>query len=107
MKKASLFCLLLTLASLAAAVEFTRIEDVVYARKFGTALTLDVFQPEKQNGCGIIFMVSGGFFSSHEAINPALYQPFLERGYTVFAVVDRKSTRLNSSHVSESRMPSY
>ena len=64
MKKAFLFCFLLALTSLAAAAEFTRIEDVVYARKFGTALTLDVFQPEKQNGCGIIFMVSGGFFSS-------------------------------------------
>ena len=101
MKKASLFCLLLTLASLAAAVEFTRIEDVVYARKFGTALTLDVFQPEKQNGCGIIFMVSGGFFSSHEAINPALYQPFLERGYTVFAVVHGSQPRFIIPEIEE------
>src|SRR3712207_7907813 len=62
------------------------------------------------------------FFSAHEAINPAAARPFLDRGYTVFAVVhgsqpryqvpeiiqdmnravrfirDRKSTRLNSSH---------
>lgn len=66
---------------------FKRTEDVVYGRKFGTALTLDVIQPEKPNGCGILFMVSGGFFSSHEAINPVSYQPFLERGYTVFAIV--------------------
>jgi len=66
---------------------FTRSEDVIYGRKSGTALTLDVFQSDKPNGFGILFMVSGGFFSSHEAINPKSYQPFLERGYTVFAVV--------------------
>src|SRR3989442_947277 len=45
-------------------LEFKRTEDVLYGRKFGTALTLDVFQPPKPNGFGIIFMVSGGFFSS-------------------------------------------
>jgi acetyl esterase/lipase len=67
--------------------DFKRTEDVIYARKFGTALTLDVFQPAKPNGCGILFMVSGGFFSSHEAINPKSYAPFLDRGYIMFAVV--------------------
>ena len=66
---------------------FKRTEDVIYGRKFGTALTLDVFQPPKPNGCAILFMVSGGFFSSHEAINAKSYAPFLDRGYTVFAVV--------------------
>ena len=66
---------------------FTRIEDVIYGRKFGTALTLDVFQPAKPNGAGVVFMVSGGWFSSHEAINPGWCRPFLDRGYTVFAVV--------------------
>src|SRR5438046_7632101 len=64
-----------------------RIEDVIYGRKFGTALTLDVFQPDQPNGCGILFMVSGGFFSSHDGINPGFYRALLERGYTVFAVV--------------------
>ncbi len=66
---------------------FTRIEDVIYGRKSGTALTLDVFQPAKPNGFGIVLMVSGGWFSSHEAINPANFQPLLNRGYAVFAVV--------------------
>src|SRR6185312_12255395 len=36
---------------------FKRTEDVIYGRKFGTALTLDVFQPPKPNGCAILFMV--------------------------------------------------
>ena len=69
------------------ALPFTRVEDVIYGRKSGTALTLDVLQPAKPNGFGIVMMVSGGWFSSHEAINPAMFQPLLSRGYTVFAVV--------------------
>ena len=67
--------------------DYQRTEDVVYGRKFGTALTLDVFQPARTNGAGLLFLVSGGFFSSHEAINPGMLKPFLDRGYTVFAVV--------------------
>jgi acetyl esterase/lipase len=62
-------------------------KDVIYGRKFGTALTMDVFQPAKPNGYGILFMVSGGWFSSHEAINGSFLTAFLDRGYTVFAVV--------------------
>lgn len=65
---------------------FTRTEDVVYGRKFGVALTLDVIQPAKSNGYGIIFMVSGGWVSNHDSINPKTYAAFLDRGYTVFAV---------------------
>jgi acetyl esterase/lipase len=67
---------------------FTRQEDVIYGRKFGTALTMDVFSPKpKTNGLGVIFVVSGGWFSAHEAINTGTVQEFLNRGYTVFAVV--------------------
>lgn len=81
-------CLLLCLPAAAEpATDFKRVEDVIYGRKYGTALTLDVFQPAQPNGCGVLFMVSGGFFSSHEAINPTFLIPFLNRGYTVFAVV--------------------
>ena len=32
---------------------FKRTEDVIYGRKFGIALTLDVFQPARSNGCAI------------------------------------------------------
>ena len=68
-------------------VDFTRTEDVIYGRKFGMALTLDVFQPRPANGVGIILMVSGGWFSSHDSINADYFRPLLNRGYTVFAVV--------------------
>jgi acetyl esterase/lipase len=67
--------------------DFKRTEDVIYGRKFGTALTLDVFQPRTANGVGIVFMVSGGWFSSHEAISADFIRPLLKRGYTVFPVV--------------------
>ena len=93
MKK--LLCITLCLACVATAalaqptnaLPFTRVEDVIYGRKSGTALTLDVFRPAKTNGFGIVMMVSGGWFSSHEGISPAMFQPLLNRGYTVFAVV--------------------
>jgi acetyl esterase/lipase len=49
---------------------------------------MDVFTPkEKANGAGVIFCVSGGFVSSKAAINPGFLKEFLDRGYTVFAVV--------------------
>ncbi len=74
-------------------LDFQRTEDVIYGRKFGTALTLDVFQPRKSNGAGIILLVSGGWFSAHEAINPDAFRPLLARGYTVFPVVHGSQPR--------------
>jgi acetyl esterase/lipase len=64
-----------------------RIRDVIYGRKFGMALTLDVFQPSRPNGAAVIWVISGGWFSSAEAINPLMSAELLKRGYTVFAVV--------------------
>ncbi len=69
-----------------------RTEDLVYGRKFGMALTMDVFQPAKPNGCGLIFLVNGGWLSSKATprmvtIRPEDYSLYLECGYTVFAVV--------------------
>jgi acetyl esterase/lipase len=79
---------------------YSRKEDVIYGRKFGTALTMDVFTPkEKTNGAGIIFCVSGGWFSSHAAINVGMYQEFLKRGYTVFAVVHGCQPKFNLEEI--------
>lgn len=69
-----------------------RTEDVIYGRKFGMALTLDVFQPVRPNGCGLIFLVNGGWLSSKATplmvtIRPDDYRLYLDRGYSVFAVV--------------------
>jgi acetyl esterase/lipase len=71
-----------------------RTEDVVYGRKSGVALTLDVFKPEKGgNGLGVIWIVSGGWISSHQAIVRPFVEPFVSRGYTVFAVVHGSQPR--------------
>ena len=74
-------------------VDYQRTEDVIYGRKYGTALTFDVFKPSKPNGLGIVVIVSGGWFSAHEAINPSLFAPLLQHGYTVFAVVHGSQPR--------------
>ena len=73
---------------------YRRVEDVIYGRKFGTALTMDVFTPiENAKGVGVVFIVSGGWISAHEAIGPLLCRPFVDRGYTVFAVVHGSQPR--------------
>ncbi len=73
---------------------YDRKEDVIYGRKFGTALTMDVFTPRKDaKGIGVILVVSGGFVSSHESIQPAFVRPLTDRGYTVFAVVHGSQPR--------------
>src|SRR5205823_6668561 len=64
----------------------TRKEDVVYGRKNGMALTMDVFTPKDPNGAAVVVAVSGGWYSDHAMINPASYAELLRRGYTVFAV---------------------
>src|SRR5205809_1197 len=84
MKRMVLVALLLLGASFAAAGDgsnYTRKEDVVYGRKFGTALTMDVFEPKNdKNGVGLIMVVSGGWVSAHELINPPLVDEFIKRG---------------------------
>jgi acetyl esterase/lipase len=73
---------------------YNRKEDVIYGRKHGTALTMDVFAPKQSaKGKGVIVVVSGGFISSHEAINPAYIRPLVDRGFTVFAVVHGSQPR--------------
>jgi acetyl esterase/lipase len=94
-------CLLVFLAMFGSAssraggeLPFTRVPDVVYGRKDGTALTMDVFAPKKNaNGGAVILVVSGGWFSAHAAINPQSAQAFTDRGYTVFAVVHGSQPR--------------
>lgn len=84
-----------TVLAQAPAPEFTRTEDLIYGRKFGTALTLDVFEPPaaKKNGAAALMLVSGGFFSAKEGVNPGFAQVFLARGYTVFAIIHGSQPR--------------
>ncbi len=82
--------------------EFERKEDVIYGRKFGTALTMDVFTPKQNaNGLGVIWCISGGWFSDHAYINPAAVHELLRRGYTVFAVVHGSQPKFTIPEVLE------
>jgi len=100
------FCVIggLTYSSprLAAEEAFTRTEDVIYGRKFGTALTLDVFAPKQNaNGAAIVWCVSGGWFSSHDSVNAGAVGEYLRRGYTVFAVVHGSQPKFTIPEVLE------
>jgi acetyl esterase/lipase len=82
----------------AIAQDYTRTKDVIYGRKFGAALTMDVFTPKKDaNGAAIVLVVSGGWVSDSNAINSPIFAQFLnepiKRGYTCFAVVHGSQPR--------------
>jgi acetyl esterase/lipase len=86
------FCYVLAFMSLVGAVSaddtFTRRDDIIYGRKHGMALTMDAFVPkEKPNGAAVIWVQSGGWFSSRDGINLEFFKPLLARGYTMFAVM--------------------
>lgn len=91
--------LLLALAFLATGAgssfaQQTHLKDVIYGRKYGLALTMDVFKPTaKPNGAAVIVVISGGWFSNPAAINEARAKAFTSRGYTVFEVVHGSQPR--------------
>lgn len=76
------------------------VPDVVYGHKDGMALTFDVFKPADPNGAGVLYMVSGGWFSRYAPPQQAQarYADLLEAGFTVFAVRHGSSPRY---HVAE------
>lgn len=77
----------------AEAPSYTCTRDVIYGRKAGLALTMDVFQPkERANGAALLWLRSGDFMSAPEvSFDPANIAEFLDRGYTVFAVCHSSS----------------
>lgn len=94
--------LLLAAPLFAQAPKFDRKEDVIYGRKWGLAMTMDVFAPkENANGAGVVFCVSGGWFSAKESINPLFVAEFVKRGYTCFAVVHGSQPKFTIPEVME------
>lgn len=72
----------------AQAPEVTVKEDVIYGRKYGVSLTMDVFTPAgNKNGAAVIMVASGGWVSAKEMVNRAFFNEMLKRGYVVFGVV--------------------
>ena len=62
--------------------------DVAYGHKDGMALTFDVVKPAKPNGAGILWIQSGGWYSTwvDAKVWPVFAKPYLDKGYTVFIV---------------------
>src|SRR5579859_4682054 len=90
------------LCACAAEEPFVRTEDVIYRRKHGTALTMDVFAPtENANGAAIVLVVSGSWRSSHDNIRPQFAAEYARRGYTVFTVVHGSSPRFSLVEILE------
>ena len=79
---------------------YTRQEDVIYGRKFGTALTMDVFTPkENANGAAVVLCISGGWVSDHDKIQPMFVSELLKRGYTVLRRGARQPAEVHDSRV--------
>jgi acetyl esterase/lipase len=62
--------------------------DVVYGRKDGMALTLDVIRPGKPNGAALLWIPTGGWVSPwiDPAFSAVVCKPMIDKGYTVFVV---------------------
>lgn len=85
---------------------FKRESQLIYGRKHGLAMTLDVFQPlAKHNGRGIVFAISGGWFSAHRNIDGfakrGSWSELIKRGYTLFAVVHGSQPKFTIPEIRE------
>ena len=87
--KRTVFLIVLAALYGCASTEKPYVADVVYGHKDGMALFYDVFKPTaKSNGAGIIYMVSGGWFSQWQdpEQRQERFADMLNAGYTVYAV---------------------
>jgi acetyl esterase/lipase len=89
-------CILLLAWSFACAQETTRVRDVIYQKRDGFTLTLDVFKPAKPNGAAIIKIISGGWNSTHTGIDDGAWPQY---GYTTFVVVHGSQPRFHIDEI--------
>lgn len=66
--------------------EFTVTPGIVYTKRNGHDLTLDVVKPAHPGGSGILVMVSGRWKSDPKKFQPWLAASFLRQGHTLIAV---------------------
>ena len=80
------FCLLLSESVYATEVSYVR--DVIYGRKDGMALTYDVLKPKNANGAAIVFMMSGGWYSTwgDPETRAEQFADMLDAGFTMIPV---------------------
>ena len=104
-KKIAMLGVLFCLAINVNGADYERTKEVIYGRKRGVALTMDVITPAKQNNRGVIFAVSGGWCSSHDNIDKVMdrgtFLELLKRGHTVFAVVHGSQPKFTVPEIRE------
>ena len=104
MRILQMLCLLIVLTVKSAAFaqknKFTKFDNVVYGYVAGTALLMDIYQPENSNHLGVIYIAGSGFGSNPDQwTNRSLKemywdstyagkwpQALVEKGYTVFMI---------------------
>jgi dipeptidyl aminopeptidase/acylaminoacyl peptidase len=78
-------------------------EEVIYGRKHGMALTMNVLTPKaKSNNRGIILAISAGMRSNYEMAlewSASVAQPYLLKGYTVFEVCHGSAPKYNNLEI--------
>src|SRR5687768_10206713 len=82
---------------------YTHDANVIYGRKSGMALTMEVVRPKSNaNGRGVVSVLSGGWYSSHPD-NPASARSatLLDRGYTIFAVTHGSQPKFSIPEILE------
>ena len=65
---------------------FTVTPGIVYTKRHGHELTLDVVKPANPTGSGILVMVSGKWKSDPRKFQPWMAASFLREGHTLFAI---------------------
>ena len=84
---------------------YTRTDDIIYGRKYGMALTMNLLKPANPNGAAVLWVISSGFFSSHEeTLDPGFVsrvEPLLDRGYTVFLVMHASAPQFELREVNK------
>jgi len=80
---------------------YERINGLVYGKRHGQDLTIDVVRPSNPNGFGVVLMVSGGWKSGAGSIRPWMMAPLLRRGYTVFGVYHISQPRASVMEITE------
>lgn len=66
--------------------EFSVTPGIVYTKRHGKELTLDVVRPAHPSGAGVLVMVSGRWKSDPKKFQPWLASSFLRQGHTLVAV---------------------
>ncbi|MBL9114031.1 MAG: alpha/beta hydrolase [Verrucomicrobiaceae bacterium] len=66
--------------------DFTVTPGIVYTKRHGHELTLEVVKPANPTGSGILVMVSGKWKSDPRKFQPWMAASFLREGHTLFAI---------------------